>query len=62
MIELFLSGVFATHLWINGVNTFVKICEYRAPYEISRWYYYYPVKTWIYPSQECQKSKIVERL
>lgn len=61
MLELLLSGVFYTHLWINGRNTFVKVCEYRASYEISRWYYYYPVKTWTYSNKECPNSYIVEK-
>ena len=46
MITLLLTGVFYTHLWINGSNTLVKIChydavEYRSASDYAIWTHYY---------------------
>jgi hypothetical protein len=59
MIELLLSGVFYTHLWMNNQNTFVKICEYRAERNVSISYYYSPHRIWIYDWQTCPRSQKV---
>jgi hypothetical protein len=53
---IMLTGVFYTHLWINGSNTFVKICEYRAPKSASYTYYLTPRKIWVYPDRVCPQS------
>jgi hypothetical protein len=59
MIELLLSGVFVTHLWMNNQNVFVKICEYRAERNVSVSYYYSPHRIWIYDRQTCPLSQKV---
>ena len=59
MVTLALSLVTATHLWINGNNTLVKVCYYYADYEVSRKYYYSPVRKVINWNSRCPKTVTV---
>ena len=35
MTTCVLVGIYATHLWIGGMNQMVTVCEYRCPKMIS---------------------------
>ena len=56
MLTLALTGIFYTHMWVNGRNTFVKVCHYRASKETSQYYYDTPKRIWIYDYQYCKKT------
>ena len=61
MLSLTLTGVFYTHMWIQGRNAFVKICEYRAPKEIRQYYHMNAPRFWVHPDNNCPNPKKVKK-
>ena len=61
MVTLALSLVTATHLWINGSNTLVKVCYYYADYEVSRNYYYSPARKVVSRNSQCPSTITVTK-
>lgn len=61
MLTLALSAVAATHMWIGGVNTLVKVCKYYSDYSTSRYYYFYPATKIISYSSDCPAYITVEK-
>lgn len=52
-----LIGVYHTHTWINGVNTFVKVCEYvHAEAKTPRERYLNRKAFYIHPDLVCPRS------
>lgn len=51
MVILALTAVMHTHIWFNGVNTFVKVCQYGDQH--SKY-----VKFYLYPDEICPASVV----
>lgn len=62
MIKIYLTSVLATHMFIHGQGTkLLKVCEYRAPLEVSWTYYHYPITRYIDWDSECANYVEVEK-
>ena len=57
VVSCALTAILATHLWINGVNQLVTVCEYRCPKKVSSQYYYNPAQFAITYGSECPPYK-----
>ena len=61
MIELVLSLVTATHLWINGSNVLVNVCKYYSDYKVSKKYYRNPYRIVVGYGVQCPYKISVPR-
>lgn len=60
-MTLTLTAVLATHSWAWG-NQLVRVCEYRAPREVSRWYNLYPARREVCWDCSCPKYIKVKKM